>query len=218
MDSSTPVSARFSEESLEEAKFQGLIETTEKPLTVFVVDMSMPGGLQRINAVKGAIAHSLPHEKVAVINCFDDDAQLVLEPTSSFIRANRRLSNIRKSVMGNLANGLNIALDVINAEFKVGTPRIVVAVIADGKAHGLVSGTSDCIVDEGCCNVELMLSAEAIAEARVKASLSKQRLDVVLVDTEDLSTPLIDEGSRLASASNANYIRSPELTDIRLIK
>ena len=64
-----------------------VVPKTVVNLMVFVVDTSMPNGPKRIAAVKGSIATLLPKTKVAVVSCFGDEAELTLEPTSSFISA-----------------------------------------------------------------------------------------------------------------------------------
>ena len=51
-----------------------------KPLKIFVVDTSMPRGTQRIQAVQGIVAQTLPKERLSVISCFRNTAEIVLIP------------------------------------------------------------------------------------------------------------------------------------------
>jgi len=71
-------------------------------LTIFVMDMSMPGVTARIKSLKSAITTIQPKGKVAVIGCLHGDAKVFLEPTSSILTAVRNLKTLSKSVMGNI--------------------------------------------------------------------------------------------------------------------
>lgn len=193
-------------------------------LTVFVIDTSYPAGGLRIDAVKGAIGNTLPRERVAVITCSDSSAELCIEPTSSLVLANRKLSSIRKSVMGNLGAGLSKALEIVQSEISLGTRQITVAIIADGKAHGLVSGTLDCLEKSNSqCNVELLVSATAIADAKSKADTGKQKIRLAVIDTEsDLlvndKTQVHEEGAILASVIHGAYYHYPDLSQWSLLR
>lgn len=193
-----------------------------------MIDTSLPGGNRRIEAVRGAIGHTLPKERVSVISCFEDIAEVILEPTSSVAYASRRMMKIRRSVMGNLGMGLSKAVEMLQTEFERGTTMITLAIIADSKAHGLVSGTLDCLGESDVmCNVELLDSANAVSMAKDKANEGKQRLRVIVVDTEALSenerltatsTPWHEEGNRLAKVSQANYFHYPDLSPSQLCR
>ena len=191
---------------------------------VFVVDTSMPGGPKRIAAVKGTISTLLPKTKVAVVSCFGDEAELTLEPTSSFISACRKLMTMQKSVMGNLGAGLDLALKSSEDALKNGVAdRVIMAVIADGKAHGLLTGTSNCEVEVAAevCDLELMNSAVAIQMKTKELEVAGLKLRTVIVDTEagrivnDLEWS--EEGAKLASVTGADYYHLPELTDTDLL-
>lgn len=197
------------------------IETT---LMVFVVDTSMPGGGKRIAAVKGTISTLLPKTKVAVISCFGDEAEMTLAPTSSFISACRKLMTMKGSVMGNLGAGLNLALETSEDALKSGlADRVVMAVVADGKAHGLMTGTSDCEVEIAeVCDLELLTSAVAIQIKAKELELSGLKLKTVIVDTEAgrlvNGAEWSEEGARLASVTGADYYHLPELIDTDLLR
>jgi Mg-chelatase subunit ChlD len=206
---------------------QGTANTVAKiqtTLMVFVVDTSMPGGSKRIAAVKGTISTLLPKTKVAVISCFGDEAEMTLEPTSSFITACRKLMNLKGSVMGNLGAGLNLALRTSEDALKNSlADRVIMAVIADGKAHGLMTGTSDCEVELAeVCDLELMTSAVAIQIKAKELELSGMNLKSVIVDTEAgrivNGAEWSEEGARLASVTGADYYHLPELMDTDLLR
>jgi Mg-chelatase subunit ChlD len=192
-------------------------------LMVFVVDTSMPGGGRRIAAVKGAISSLLPKTRVAIVSCFGDEAEVTLEPTSSFISASRKLLTMKKSVMGNLGAGLELALKTSeDALTKNYADRIVMAIIADGRAHGLLTGTSDCeteVVD--VCDLELMSSATAIQLKTKELNADGLRLSSVIVDTESkvsAGAEWSEEGARLASVTGSDYYHSPSLSDRELLR
>lgn len=200
------------------------IPKIETNLIVFVVDTSMPGGGKRIAAVKGAISTLLPKTKVAVVSCFGDEAELTLEPTSSFISACRKLATMKGSVMGNLGAGLDLALKSSEGALKNGiADRVVMVVVADGKAHGLMTGTSDCeVVEVEVCDLELMTSAVAIQIKAKELELSGMKLRPVIVDTEAgrivNGAEWSEEGARLASVTGADYYHLPGLTDTELLR
>lgn len=195
-----------------------------RDLTIFVIDTSYPAGGLRIDAVKGAIGNTLPRERVAVITCSDSSAELCIEPTNSLVHASRKLSLIRKSVMGNLGAGLSKALDVVQQEISLGTRQITVAIIADSKAHGLVSGTLDCLEKSNSqCNIELLVSATAIADAKSKADNGKQNVRMVVIDTEsdflmNKKTQVHEEGAILASVIHGSYYHYPDLSQWSLLR
>ena len=198
---------------------------TEVNLMVFVVDTSMPGGPKRISAVKGTISTLLPKTKVSVISCFGDEAEVTLEPTSSFISANRKLMTMQKSVMGNLGAGLSLALKTSEKALRDGAAdRVIMAVVADGKAHGLLTGTSDC-EDEpeaDVCDLELMTSAVALQKMTKELAVAGLKLRTVVVDTEAgkrvVDSEWSEEGAKLASVTGADYYHLPELTDTDLLR
>jgi Mg-chelatase subunit ChlD len=197
------------------------IETT---LMVFVVDTSMPGGGKRIAAVKGAIATLLPKTKVSVVSCFGDEAEMTLEPTSSFITTCRKLMTMKGSVMGNLGAGLDVALKTSEKALKNNVAdRVVMVVVADGKAHGLLTGTSDCEVAAAeVCDLELMTSAVAVQIKAKELEMSGMKLKSVIVDTEAgrmvNGAEWSEEGARLASVTGADYYHLPELMDTDLVR
>jgi Mg-chelatase subunit ChlD len=197
--------------------------TVGTTLMVFVVDTSMPGGGRRIAAVQGAISSLLPKTRVAIVSCFGNEAEVTLQPTSSFISASGKLQTMKKSVMGNLGAGLELALKTSeDALLNKYADRVVMAILADGKAHGLLTGTSDCeteVVD--LCDLELMTSATDIQLKTKELNAAGLRLSSVIVDTEFKNlagAEWSEEGARLASVTGSDYYHSPTLTDTELLR
>ena len=200
-----------------------VVPKTVVNLMVFVVDTSMPNGPKRIAAVKGSIATLLPKTKVAVVSCFGDEAELTLEPTSSFISACRKLMTMQKSVMGNLGAGLDLAVKTSEDALRSGVAdRVIMAVVADGKAHGLLTGTSDCEVEADVCDLELMNSAVAIQTKTKELEELGYKMKTVIVDTEAgrmvKDKEWSEEGAKLASLTGADYYHLPDLTDTALLR
>lgn len=115
-----------------EDKSTSLLEVEVKrsvTLMLFIVDTSMPGGEKRISAVKGSISCLLPKKRVAIISCGYDEAQVTLQPTSSFITANRKMMKMKPSILGNLGAGLTLALASCEEALATGYVDHVVMVI-----------------------------------------------------------------------------------------
>eukprot|EP00596_Hydrurales_sp_CCMP1899_P001034 CAMPEP_0119053138 /NCGR_PEP_ID=MMETSP1177-20130426/74186_1 /TAXON_ID=2985 /ORGANISM="Ochromonas sp, Strain CCMP1899" /LENGTH=292 /DNA_ID=CAMNT_0007032983 /DNA_START=1960 /DNA_END=2838 /DNA_ORIENTATION=- len=197
--------------------------TVGTTLMVFVVDTSMPGGGRRIAAVQGAISSLLPKTRVAIVSCFGNEAEVTLGPTSSVITATGKFHKMTKSVMGNLGAGLELALktseDALSNKY---ADRVVMAILADGKAHGLLTGTSDCEIEVvDLCDLELMTSASAIQLKTKELNADGLRLSSVIVDTVSKKpggAEWLKEGARLASVTGSDYYHSPTLTDTELLR
>jgi Mg-chelatase subunit ChlD len=157
---------------------------TEHGLTIFVIDLSMPGDVNRITSVRGAAATLLPKEKVSVIGCYRGGAEVKLAPTTSSIQSMRALSRLQRSVMGNLAAGIELAIQTAEEEIKKsGISTITVAILADGRAHGLRSGPSTC-PPEDICDIELLLSASLLATKKSEYKQKDINLSTIVIDTE----------------------------------
>lgn len=191
-------------------------------LTIFIIDVSLPHGAQRIDAVRGAAATMLPKGKISVISCFGDDAEVTLEPTSSLALASRRLSTIHKSVMGNLGSGIDKAMIVAEKAFDEGMLSVNIAIIADSKAHGIITAHAHCDenIDVENCHFGLYDSAAKLANYEVELKAKGLRLHTIVLDTETKkkSGKYTEEAAHLASASHADYYHTPDLTDSELIR
>jgi len=189
-------------------------------LTIFVVDMSMPGVTARIKSLKTAIHTIQPKGKVAVIGCLHGDAKVFLEPTSSVLTAVRNLKTLSKSVMGNISKGMHLSLDMAEKSLRASEcDHVSIAILADGKAHGLRAGPqcdSDIIP---ICDLELLEEAELMASKRDALIAAGYKLHTVVVDTETLDSDheWSPEGARLAATSHASYYHTPNLDGRKLL-
>ena len=158
----------------------------KKHLVVFVVDCSgggkHGGHVQRIEAVKGAAMDIVPRMSAAVISCQNYGAKVVLEPTGSALMAKRKLYLIKKSVMGNLGEGISLALPIVkDALNSDSVSEVTLIIAADGKAHGFLASTMDCDSDvlKGFCDLELE------EDAIILHDMERSRFRCVVIDTEE---------------------------------
>lgn len=190
-------------------------------LTIFVLDMSMPGVDQRIRSIKSAVTSIQPRGKVAVIGCLRSEAYVYLEPTSSILTATRSLKNLKKSVMGKISRGMQLSLDIAEKSLKAGEcSHVSIAILADGRAHGLRAGPTSCDDFIPICDLELLEEAEMLAKKRDMLIESGYKLHATVVDTEILGDSLewSPEGARLAASSHASYYHAPHLDGRKLLR
>ncbi len=114
----------------------------ERPLIVFVVDRSesMLAGARRIAARKAALGllarAYLTRDRVAVVAFGGDEAEVVLEPTSSVALARERLQAMEPSGATPLASGLYRAWQLIRSErLRDPSCRACVVLLSDGEAN-----------------------------------------------------------------------------------
>ena len=156
-----------------------------------------------------------------MISCFSNGAEVTLEPTSSVMLTNRRLSKLgqRKYVRGNIAKGLEHAVDMVSKSFqenKVSSATVII--LADGKSPGLLTGTAGCDTNAtgmqaDYCDLELLENATRLGDLHIALSKTKFHLRSILVDTALASKDdaMTFEGFRLASLCNAEYLHDAEL-------
>jgi hypothetical protein len=215
-------------------------------LTVFLIDESMPGSMIRNSAVKGAISTILPRGKVAVISCFHNGAEVVLQPTNSLLTATRQLTKLDKSVLGHLGKGLKLAMNMIDDIYggKSGdksldaVTSILLVVIADSKAHGLLQTNHDvgCAIEyeelenmisskysyfQQECVESSLESAQEMSEKALHYKANNLNFKSIVIDTDHIdvsSQEWSKEGSRFATAlANSEYFHSSDLTDDKLL-
>eukprot|EP01038_Epipyxis_sp_PR26KG_P005297 gene5297-7359_t len=193
-------------------------------LVIFVIDSSMPRGSKRIEAVQRAVVSIVPQGKVSVISCFEGKAEVVLRPTSSVVECNRELSDLTKSIMGNLGEGLKKAMIIADEALttKIAS-RVTVAVLTDGKAHGILSSSSAGCDWKDQCDVELYEAASQVKEKSNKLKEAGYSVNTVLIDTEHLSdsslTPTVSEVSEgFATVSGSKFYHVPSLNDDSLLE
>ncbi len=172
---------------------------------VFAVDTSASMGVEkRIEAVKTAALEILSdayrnRDRVGIIAFSDNEAKLLLNPTSSYERARQIISSVKTGGATPLSKGLDLALRVISAEItknRAGVPILVL--ISDCEAN----------VSSG--------SAEPALEALRLANAIKQKgIYSIVVDgkTQASATERTRENPavRIARALGGEYITLKEV-------
>lgn len=199
-------------------------------LIVFLIDESMPSTELRINAVTGAVRTILPQGRIAIVGCFEDDAEIICPPTSSLLTANRELKKLSKSILGNLGKGLRLALDIVDKSFceyteigdtDTGTRRVIsnalLVVIADSKAHGLLAADpSECDVYSALEKCEGIDRAIEIPNKTTYYKKQGYNLKTIIIDTDSPKAGIdytLEGGFKFAKLADADYYHSPKITD-----
>jgi magnesium chelatase subunit D len=180
-------------------------EGREGNLVIFVVDASgSMAARDRMSAVSGATLSLLRdayqrRDKVAVITFRQQDAQLLLPPTSSVHIASRRLARFDTGGKTPLAQGLLAARDVVVREkARDRARRSLVVVLTDGRATGGPDPLGRTRTAAG------LLVAEGAAAVVVDCETSYVRLGLA----EQLADYLGATAVRLA------HLRADSLTDV----
>jgi magnesium chelatase subunit D len=180
-------------------------EGREGNLVIFVVDASgSMAARDRMSAVSGATLSLLRdayqrRDKVAVITFRQQDAQLVLPPTSSVHIASRRLARFDTGGKTPLAQGLLVARDVVVREkARDRARRSLVVVLTDGRATGGPDPLGRARTAAG------LLVAEGAAAVVVDCETSYVRLGLAEQLAGHLGAPAV----RLA------HLRADSLTDV----
>jgi magnesium chelatase subunit D len=164
-----------------------------EPVTIFAVDASGSAAAARLAEAKGAIELLLAEAyvaraRVALVAFRGEAADVLLPPTRSLTRARRALAGLPGGGGTPLADGLDAARLVAEAERHHGrTPLIVV--LTDGRANVAKGGEDP--------------AEAALAAAR---RLAAAALPALFVDT---ATRPRGEGIRLADAMAARYLALP---------
>ncbi|MEM6713066.1 MAG: magnesium chelatase subunit D [Pseudomonadota bacterium] len=147
---------------------------TQESVTIFVVDASGSAALHRLAEVKGAVELLLAEsyarrDCVALIVFRGREAELVLPPTRSLVRAKRCLAGVPGGGGTPLAAGLDAALDVALECRRSGrTPRLVV--MSDAEANVGYDPTAR--------------RAEALEDALGAAKrIAAERVSALMIDT-----------------------------------
>jgi len=165
--------------------------------TIFVVDASGSAAFQRLAEAKGAVELMLAdayvtRARVALVSFRKLAAELLLPPTRSLARARRQLAELPGGGGTPLAQGLDMALLVAQAEKARGrTPLLVL--LTDGRANVTRFGAPG--------------RARAEEDAQNAARLIRlANLDTLHIDTSPRPRPGAD---RLAQAMGARYVPLP---------
>jgi magnesium chelatase subunit D len=118
-------------------------------IVLLVVDSSgSMASLQRMEAVKGAVLSLLGdayqrRDKVGVISCRGQQAELILAPTRSVEEAEQRLRSLPTGGRTPLAHALTVATETLSKSTKDDGPEPLLVILSDGKANVGLSSKGD---------------------------------------------------------------------------
>lgn len=169
---------------------------------IFAVDASGSSALHRLAEAKGAVELLLAdsyqrRDQVALVAFRGKEAELLLPPTRSLVRAKRSLTALPGGGGTPLAAGIKLALDTALAIRRKGEVPVII-LLTDGRANITLDGNAD----------RPQAASEALDTARW---IRSESITSLLVDTSPRSGP---EGRRLAEAMAAHYLALPH-TDAR---
>lgn len=190
-------------------------------LILFVVDASGSMALNRMDAAKGAALSLLSEaykcrDKICVISCRQDHAEIIVPPTKSMALAKSRLEGMPCGGLSPLAHGLTLAMRAgLNAlKLKQDIGRVVVVLLTDGRANIPVcvseGGTFDPSLDPASKDGEpsrKYLKDEVLAVARKLGAI--EDFNLLCIDTEDqfVGTGVAREIARLALGNYVHLAR-----------
>ncbi len=166
--------------------------------TVFAVDASGSSALHRLAEAKGAVELMLAEcyvrrDQVAVLAFRGRQAELLLPPTRSLLRAKRALAGLPGGGGTPLAAGIEAAALLVQQVRRGGSSPVVV-VLTDGRANVARNGEGG----------RAQAQQDALAAARLLRALGAQTL---LVDTSVRPEPA---AAALALAMGARYLALPQ--------
>ena len=175
-------------------RFQQRRET----LTLFVVDASGSAALQRLAEAKGAVELLLAdcyvrRDQVALIAFRDEQAELLLPPTRSLVRAKKTLAALPGGGATPMAAALDLTRDMAERAGKQGT-TMQYLILTDGAAN---------VARDGTRNREAG-TADALAAARMLALSPSNGL---VIDTAQRPQPRARE---LADTLRGTYLALPQ--------
>ncbi|MEK9594047.1 MAG: magnesium chelatase subunit D [Luminiphilus sp.] len=167
-------------------------------LTLFVVDASGSAALQRLAEAKGAVELLLAdcyvrRDQVALIAFRDEQAELLLPPTRSLVRAKKALAALPGGGATPMAAALDLTRDMADRAAKVGTTMQYV-LLTDGAANVARDGTRS--REAG--------TADALVAARALALSASNGL---VIDTAQRPQPRAKE---LAETLRGTYLALPQ--------
>lgn len=188
--------ARPIEVRREDFHVKRLVQRTQTT-TIFVVDASGSAALHRLAETKGAVELLLAEcyvrrDCVAVLGFRNRDAELLLSPTRSLVRAKRSLAGLRAGGGTPLASALDVTLSLADSIRRRGDTPVVV-VLSDGRAN---------VARDGSRGRELAERDAMQAAAAFRAG----RYTSLFIDTSVQPAPV---GRRIAQQLGARYLALP---------
>ena len=167
-------------------------------MTLFVVDASGSAALQRLAEAKGAVELLLAdcyvrRDQVALIAFRDEQAELLLPPTRSLVRAKKALAALPGGGATPMAAALDLTRDMAERAAKQGTTMQYV-LLTDGAANVARDGTRS--REAG--------TADALIAAR---ALARGTANGLVIDTAQRPQPRAKE---LAETLRGTYLALPQ--------
>jgi magnesium chelatase subunit D len=171
---------------------------------IFAVDASGSAAVQRLAEAKGAVELLLQQsyarrDQVCVLSFRAGQAQVLLPPTRSLVRAKRALSGLPAGGGTPLASALRLALEVAQQQVRAGVTPVLV-MLSDGRANVNLAGVGG--------RQEAQRDARTLAQA-----WGQHRLTALWLDTSLQPDPLAQEWARLMTA---RYLPMPYAPSARM--
>ncbi len=165
--------------------------------TIFVVDASGSSALNRLAEAKGAVELLLAdcyvrRDQVAVISFRGREAELVLPPTRSLLRAKRSLAGMPGGAGTPLATAIDAAVTLVEQVRRAGQTATLV-LLTDGQAN---------VARDGSGGRERAMADALAAAQRIRAAA----INTLFIDISPRAQP---QASRIASAMDAHYLLLP---------
>ncbi len=165
--------------------------------TIFVVDASGSSALHRLAEAKGAVELLLAEsyvrrDRVALVAFRGKEAELLLPPTRSLVRAKRSLAGLPGGGGTPLAAAIDAAGELADAIKRKGETPVIV-LLTDGRANIARDGTPG----------RTQAEEDALASARALRAAS---ITTLLVDTSPRPQPT---AARIAEEMRARYVPLP---------
>jgi len=173
-------------------------------LTIFAIDASGSSALNRLAEAKGAVELLLAdcyvrRDQVAVIVFRGRQAEVLLPPTRSLVRAKRNLAGVPGGGGTPIASAIDSALAMaLQAQRRGETPMLVL--LSDGRANVARNGTGG----RDAAQADALQSARRLGRANIRT---------LFIDTSPRPN---DNAAKLASAMHADYIPLPFADSRRL--
>ncbi len=160
--------------------------------------------MQRLAEAKGAVELLLQQsyarrDQVCVLSFRAGQAQVLLPPTRSLVRAKRALSGLPAGGGTPLASALRLALEVAQQQVRSGVTPVLV-MLSDGRANVNLAGVGG--------RQEAQQDARTLAQA-----WGQHRLTALWLDTSAQPDPLAQEWARLMAA---RYLPMPYAPSARM--
>ena len=171
---------------------------------IFAVDASGSAAVQRLAEAKGAVELMLQQsyarrDQVCVVSFRAGQAQILLPPTRSLVRAKRALSGLPAGGGTPLASALRLALEVAQQQVRLGVTPVLV-MLSDGRANVDLQGMGG--------REAAQRDARALAQA-----WAQFRLTALWLDTSMQPDPMAQQWARLMTA---HYLPMPHAQSERM--